>query len=175
MILLRFFKRIFASIINKCKKFISILLNNSFFSKENNNNMVLNIISYTFLGIIFYLFLWDFKIFNIFQIFIFSIFSFAISMFFSDKFKLSNNKIIKILQIFVFINSILILMGLILYLFDISIFNTIFCDNDSDIEDDNNNEEIIKNEIKSKDIGQVTSNIDDKNEEYYSFKIKSCF
>jgi hypothetical protein len=129
MIIIRFFKRNFASIINNCKDFISILLNNSFCENEKNNkyNMVINIISYTFLGIIFYLFMWDFKIFKIFQIFIFSIFSFAISMFISDKFKLSNNKFIKILQKFVFINSILALIGLILYLFDVSIFNTIFC------------------------------------------------
>jgi hypothetical protein len=96
--------------------------------KENNNknNMVINIISYTFLGIIFYLFMWDFKIFEILQIFIFSIFSFAINMFISDKFKLSNNKFIKILQKFVFINSILALIALFLYLFDVSIFNTVF-------------------------------------------------
>jgi hypothetical protein len=142
-------------------------------NKNNKNNMVINIISYTFLGIIFYLFMWDFKIFQIFQIFIFSIFSFAISMFISDKFKLSNNKFIKILQKCVFINSILALIGLILYLFDISIFNTVYCDSDSESDDENNNEEIIKNKnIKNKDIAQVTSNIDDKNEEYYSFKVK---
>jgi hypothetical protein len=177
---IRFFNCILIFIINKCKKFISILLNNSFLSKENNNNynknnMVINIISYTFLGFIFYLFMWDFKIFNIFQIFIFSIFSFAISIFFSDKFKFSNNKFIKNLQIFVFINSILALIGLILYLFDISIFNTIYCDNDSDSEYANNNEEIIKTEevnLTSKDIGRFSSNIDNKNEEYYIFKIK---
>nr|YP_009739366.1 LAGLIDADG homing endonuclease [Tricholoma bakamatsutake]QIC20210.1 LAGLIDADG homing endonuclease [Tricholoma bakamatsutake] len=137
--------------------------------------MVINIISYTFLGIIFYLIMWDFKIFNTFQIFIFSIFSFAISMFISDKFKLSNNKFIKILQKFVFINSILALIALILYLFDVSIFNTVFCDSESESDDENNNEEIIKNEeesLKNKDLARVISNIDDKNEEYYSFKVK---
>jgi hypothetical protein len=111
MILIRFFKRIFSSIINNCKDFVSILLN----EKNNKNKMVINIISYIFLGIIFYLFMWDIKIFQIFQIFIFSIFSFAISMFISDKFKLSNNKFIKILQKFVFINSILALIGLIYF------------------------------------------------------------
>lgn len=76
--------------------------------------------------------MWDLKIVDTFQIFIFSIISFAISMFISDKFKLSNNKFIKILQKFVFINSILIIIGLILYLFDVSIFNTVFCDSDSE-------------------------------------------
>jgi len=126
--------------------------------------------------------MWDFKIFKILQIFIFSIFSFAISMFISDKFKLSNNKFIKILQKFVFINSILALIALFLYLFDVSIFNTVFCDSDSDSENEgenevNNKEEIIKNEEdslknKDKDVARVTTNVDDKNEEYYSFKVK---
>jgi hypothetical protein len=136
--------------------------------------MVINIISYTFLGIIFYLFMWDFKIFKTFQIFIFSIFSFAISMYISDKFKLSNNKYIKILQIFVFINSILALIRLILNLFDVSIINKVFCDSDSESEDVNNKEEIIKNEeesLKNKEVARVTSNIVTKNEEYYSFKV----
>jgi len=45
-------------------------------------------------------------------------------MFISDNFKLSNNKFIKILQKFVFINSFLFIIGLILYIFDVSIFNT---------------------------------------------------
>ena len=58
-------------------------------------------------------------------------------MFISDKFKLSNNKFIKILQKFFFINSILVIIGLILYLFDVSIFNTVFCDSDSESEDEN--------------------------------------
>lgn len=39
--------------------------------------------------------------FHIFQIFIYSILSFAISIFIYDKFNLSNNKYIKILQKFV--------------------------------------------------------------------------
>lgn len=132
--IVKFLKRTFTSIINKCKDFVCLLINNSYISKVKNNKktyMVINIISYTYLGIIFYLFLWDLKIFKIFQIFIFSISYFAISMFISDKFKLSNNKFIKILQKFVFINSILALIGLILYLFDVSIFNTVFCESES--------------------------------------------
>jgi len=150
MIWIRFFYVIFASIINNYKDFVYLLINNSFFSNSwfysylnknknkskndsnNKNNIVINIISCTFLGIILYLFVWSFKVFNIFQIFIFSLFSFAIYMFISDKFKLSNNTFIQILQKFVFINSILVLIGLILYLFDFSIFDTVFCDNDSD-------------------------------------------
>lgn len=140
--------------------------------------MVINIISYTFLSIIFYLFMWDLKIFKFFQIFIFSIISFAISMFISDNFKLSNNKFIKILQKFVFVNSILALIGLILYLFDISIFNTLFCDSDSDNDLENNqNKEINKEEEsiknKDKDIVHVTSQIDlEKKKEFYNIKIQ---
>lgn len=113
-----------------------MLLNSSYFSKAKNN-MVINIISYIFLGIIIYLFMWDFKIVDTFQIFIFFIISFAISMFIFDKFKFSNNKFIKILQKFVFINSILVIIGLILYLFYVSIFNTVFCDSDSESEGEN--------------------------------------
>lgn len=194
MILIRFFKRIGSVIFNNCKEFVGIFLNNSFFKskvcpfkgcgtvdplggvvagKENNNknNMIINIISYTFLSIIFYLFMWDFKIFKILQIFIFSIFSFAISMFISDKFKLSNNKFIKILQKFVFINSILALIALFLYLFDVSIFNTVFCEDGSEDEVENEADS-LKN--KDKDVARVTTNVDDKNEEYYSFKVKKA-
>ena len=160
--------------------------------------MVINIISYIFLSIIFCYFMWDFKVFKTFQISVFSIYSFAISLFISDKFKLSDNKIIKILQKFVFINIILALIGL--YLFQDLIFDTIYCDGDSslpwplhqasrslgpaglkqaclmqqwesDDENKNNKEETIAT-VKNKDVASVTSNIDGKNEEYYSFKVK---
>jgi hypothetical protein len=139
--------------------------------------MVINIISYTFLNIIFYYFMWDFKTFQTFQVFMFSIFSFAISLFISDKFKLSNNKFIKILQKFVFISIILALIGLILYLFEDFIFNTIFCDSDSESDDENSREETIstvkkEESLNNKDIASVTSNIEDTKEEYYNFKIK---
>jgi hypothetical protein len=193
-----FLKRILASIINKCKEFVSMLLNSRYFSKEKllalarYNNMVINIISYIFFWIIIYLFMWDLKVNNTFQIFIFTIISFAISIFISDNFKLSNNKFIKILQKFVFINSILVIIGLILYIFDVSIFNTVFCDSDSESDDENNNDvnnnkdslaeekSYAKNEEESlkntdKDIASVTSNIDNNNEEYYNIKIKKDF
>ena len=77
---------------------------------------------------IIYIVFGDLALINILQIFIFSIISFAFSMFISDKFKFSNNILIKILQRFVFINSILALICLIFYLFDISLFllDTIF-------------------------------------------------
>lgn len=162
MIIIRSFKRIFAFIINKWKDFATIFVKNSYFSKaiNINNKTVINIFSYTYLGIISYLFLWDLNLSKIYQILIFSIISFAISMFISDKFKLSNNKFIKILQKFVFINIILVLITLILNLFGVSMINTVFCENDSDSEDENNNEvnnnkeEINKNNeesIKNKD------------------------
>ena len=77
--------------------------------------------------------MWDLRMFDFIQIFIFSIISKAISMFISDKFKLSNNKVIKILQKLVIINIILALFGLIGYLLDISIFTSIFCENDDEI------------------------------------------
>jgi hypothetical protein len=109
MILIRFLKRIFATIINKCKDFVSItvLLNNSYFrgsgkiATNNRLRSVINIISYTsVVGIIIYLFQpWAGPLCGnseTFQIFIFSIISIAIYMFISDKFKLSNNKFIQI-------------------------------------------------------------------------------
>jgi hypothetical protein len=88
----------------------------------DNFGSLINISSYIFLYILFYLFVWDLRIFDFFQIFIFSIFSFAISMFISDNFKLSNNLFINILQKLVLINSILVLLGLFFYFLGISIF-----------------------------------------------------
>ncbi len=70
------------------------------------NNMVIHIISYTFLGFIIYLFIKNFNIFDTLQIFIFSIISFAICMYISDNFILSKYKFIKFIQILVFIFSI---------------------------------------------------------------------
>ena len=145
--------------------------------KNKITKKVINIISYTFLVIIIYIFTWDLRVFDIFQIFIFSIFSFAISMYISDKFKLSNNKFIKILQKLVFINSILALISLILYLFDVSIIASVFCSEISEDEMGPNglgqeNQFGENNNNKNKDVVQITSNINDKNEEYYSFKIK---
>ena len=60
------------------------------------------------------------------------------------------------------------LIGLILYLFDFSIFNTVFCDNVDEINNEVNNIKIHKKEEKSlnnnsnnKDLVYVISNIDD--------------
>ena len=129
--------------------------------------------------------MWDLRIFDIFQIFIFSIISFALSMYISDNFKLSNNLFIKILQKLVFINSILALFGFIFYLLDISIFSTLFCEGDSDNEYSNsgNTSELAEPSIGSannnkneeeglKDIARITTNRDNTNVEYYNFKLK---
>jgi len=116
------------------KRIISRWFNNSFI-----NNMVIHIISYTFLGFITYLFIRNFNIFDTLQIFIFSIIFFAIFMYISDNFKLSNYKFIKFLQKLVFIFSIFGIIALILYLFDINIFDSVFYDTDSADSDTVNN------------------------------------
>jgi hypothetical protein len=139
-------------------------------ARKNKFNIIINIISYVFLGIIIYYFIGDLKVFNIFQIFIFSIISFAVSMFISDKYKLSNNKIIKIIQKLVFINIIFAFVGIILYLFDINFISTIYADSDSDTEDNFVNEEEEKD--KDKDVVHISTNTDENNEEFYNFKIK---
>ena len=98
-------------------------------------------------------------------------------MFISNNFKLYNNKFIQNLQKFVFTINILALIGLILYLFDVSIFNIVFCDNVNEINNEVNNIEIYKKEEESlnnnsnnKDLVHVISNIDGKDEEYISIK-----
>jgi len=164
----------FAKFNKNCKDFFSIVLN-------NKNNLVINIISYIFLCIIIYIIMSDLKLLNLFQIIIFSIMSFAINIYISDKFKVSKNKFIKILQKFVIINIIIALIALILYLLDVNILcvrNTVFCESGDESEDEINahaQEEINKNEeesINNKDIVHVTSNRYDTNEEYYNFKLK---
>ena len=64
-----------------------------------------------------------------------------------------------------------------MYLFDFSIFNTVFCDNVDEINNEVNNIEIHKKEEKSlnnnsnnKDLVCIISNIDDKDKEYISIK-----
>lgn len=136
------------------------------------SNMVIHIISYVFLGVITYLFIRFTNIYDILQIFIFSIIYFAICMFISDNFKLSNYKFIKFIQILVFIFTILGFIALILYLLDISIVDTVFCNNDDEIvKSDKVSDKVPakKNEEIVKDIMLVTTNAVDS-KEYYSFK-----
>nr|YP_009504990.1 hypothetical protein [Lyophyllum shimeji]AWW14109.1 hypothetical protein [Lyophyllum shimeji] len=128
------------------------------------SNMVIHIISYAFLGIITYLFIRCTNIFDILQIFIFSIISFAICMYISDNFKLSNYKFIRFIQLLVFIFTIFGFIALILYLLDINIFGTVFADNDDEIPatdkvSDKNNKDLIHvttNEVDTKEFYSVT-------------------
>lgn len=101
-----FLKRVIAFIFKKCIVFLKTI----HFSKATNNRLI-NIISYTLLIILLDFFIWDLKTFDIIQIFIFTLISFAISTFISDKFKVSNNKFIKILQSFVIFNIFFALIG----------------------------------------------------------------
>nr|YP_009517157.1 LAGLIDADG homing endonuclease [Blastosporella zonata]AYE93083.1 LAGLIDADG homing endonuclease [Blastosporella zonata] len=186
--LMEFLKRTLSSLSSRAR---ASQWNNSLVYKK-----VINIISYTFLGFIAFLFLCytlttlhnpiieeslatqaslgkeEFSIFknlNIYLTIFFSIISFAISMYISDNFKLSNNKYIKLLQKFVIINSIFALIALILYLFDINILSTAFADTVGDI-DSKPEDKIGEDNIKNKDIIQVTT-ITEDNKEYYSFKV----
>jgi len=160
----------------KCNEFFILLTKNSFAANYKDNFTSLlqrfnKFITYTVLGIIFFIIMWDLIKFQLFKIFIFTIISFAINMFISDNFKLSNNKFIKNLQKFVFTISILALIGIICYLFDVSIINTVFCDSDDDINNEVNKTK-TNNNSNNNDIVRVTSNTDDKNEEYINIKIK---
>jgi len=162
----------FANIINKCKNFtlfaMLILKSISFCSKLH---MVINIISFTFLDIIVYLFMRYFKLVKLLLVFLFSIIT--IIMFSSDKF--SKNKVIKFLQKLVFFNSVLALIISILNLFDISLINTVYCNNINNENNDNNKELINQNEeksIKNKDLLSITPSRDEKNEEYYNIKAR---
>ena len=63
---------------------------------------IINIISYLFLGIISYNFIYDLTILKMIRLLIFTLISFAISMYILDGYTLSKNIIIKILQKLVF-------------------------------------------------------------------------
>ena len=187
--IIRFWKRILASISNKYKKFWEIV-------RIYSNNWVIIIISYIFLAILFYFFVKNLRTIDVVLISISAIFSFAIFTYISDKYKYSNIKFIRILQKFVFKTCLLSLIGIILYLFDFPIFSSILCDgvDDSDSESgqsDNNEEQNKGNDVsppkansgsgevdnneklnKDTDIIRVSTTKDDKDEEYYSFKVK---
>ena len=124
--IIRFFSRIYVFIFNKFKDFGSLLINNSYFSLYkfySNNTKVINIILYTFVGIISYFFLYDLTSIKVIKIFIFTLISLAVSMYILDNYTFSNNIFIKILQKLVFLIIKLYLIVFILVLFDFSIFN----------------------------------------------------
>jgi hypothetical protein len=106
--------------------------------KPNNKNrfkqLFFNIISITFVVFIFYKFVIGLSLPGLLELIISAIISFLISNFILNKFKFSNNKFIKVLQIILLINIIFIIAFLICDYFNIIILSEILCDSD-----DNNN------------------------------------
>ena len=90
-------KKIFSIMVQNCKNFyiISVHLKNSLFAK-NINSQIMTLLSLLYLGTLFFSFMWifEYKLIDMFQLIILSLFSFAVSIFISDKFKFSNNKFI---------------------------------------------------------------------------------
>jgi hypothetical protein len=163
-------KKIFSLMVQKCKIFyiISVHFKNRLFSK-NINSQIMTLLSLLYLGalLIYFLWLFEYKLIDMFQIFILSLFSFAVFIFISDNYKFSNNKFIFLLQKIVsysLIFALIILIGTLLYLVgvNISIFGSIFCDSDVEeaVETYKNNEKISK----GKDVARITEST--KNETY---------
>ena len=123
--IIRFLKRIYVFIFNKFKDFRSLLLNNSYFFLYkffSNNTKVINLILYTFVGIISYFFLYDLTSIKVIKIFIFTLISLAVSMYILDNYTFSNNIFIKILQKLVFLILKLSLIVFILEILDLIYF-----------------------------------------------------
>lgn len=97
-------KKRFSIMVQKCKNLyiISVHLKNSFLAK-NKQSQIMTILSLLYLGTLFVAFMWifDYKLIDMFQLTILSLFSFAISIFISDNYKFSNNNFIYLLQKFV--------------------------------------------------------------------------
>jgi len=97
--------------------------------KPNNKNrfkqLFFNIISITFVVFIFYKFVIGLSLPGLLELIISAIISFLISNFILNKFKFSNNKFIKVLQIILLINIIFILAFLICDYFNIKILSEI--------------------------------------------------
>ena len=150
--IIRFFSRIYVFIFNKFKDFGSLLINNSYFSLYkfySNNTKVINIILYTFVGIISYFFLYDLTSIKVIKIFIFTLISLAVSMYILDNYTFSNNIFIKILQKLVFLILKLSLIVFIFEIFDFSLFNNIHCEpTDVDNNDASNNKKETKKYFK---------------------------
>jgi hypothetical protein len=88
--------------ISKTLCIIIVYLKISFFTK-NIPSQIMILLSLLYFGILSFFFMWlfNYKLWYMFQLVIFSLFSFAISIFISDNFKFSNNKFIFLLQKFV--------------------------------------------------------------------------
>ena len=122
--LLKFIKKIVYNIV-QIYKTLSILQFKNRISFKKIITLIFNIFSILCLSTLFYFFMLLFKyfkysLFEMFQIIIFTLYFFAVFIFISDNFKISNNKFIKFIQKLVFFNCILalivILFFLILYL-----------------------------------------------------------
>jgi len=98
------FKKMFSTMVQKCKNFyiISVQLKNSFLAK-NIKSQIITLLSLLYLCTLFFSFMWifDYKLIDMFQLIILSLFSFAVSIFISDNFKFSKNNFIFLLQKFV--------------------------------------------------------------------------
>ena len=161
----------FSTMVQKCKNFyiISVQLKNSFLAK-NIKSQIITLLSLLYLCTLFFSFMWifDYKLIDMFQLIILSLFSFAVSIFISDNFKFSKNNFIFLLQKFVSYSwnfALIVLVGWMLYLVgvNLSIFGSIFCDSDDEgaedsddegVESSNNNEK----SPKEKDVVRVTEN-----------------
>jgi len=133
--------------------------NLNFSKKPNNKNrfkqLIFNFISITFLLFIFYKFIMGLSIPGFLGLIISAIISFLVSSFILNKFKFSNNKYIKILQIIVLINIIFIIGFLICDFFNIKIWSEIWCDtDDSNAGSTSNTENIVLKSEQTQD-GEV--------------------
>jgi hypothetical protein len=126
----------------KIKKQLKVQKNKSLFQK-NLSNFTNKLLSYdskvfyiiTYMIVLFnvYILIYFFNSYEILKLIILSIFILPIVIFISENYKLSNNKIIKTLQVFVAIFVILRLIIYFLYLFEINIFEKTYCDSDDDV------------------------------------------
>lgn len=129
----------------------------NFSNKPNNKNrfkqLFFNFISITFLVFIFYKFIIGLSLSGFLGLMISAIISFLVFNFVLNKFKFSNNKFIKILQIIILIKIIYIIIFIICDYYNISIIYKIWCDHD-----DNNNDSTSKTDniiLKSDQDGEV--------------------
>jgi len=159
--------------------------NFNYFNDPNNKDKIkqifLNIISFVFLLLIYYKFIIGLTTSGLFSFIVSLCISYLISSFILNRFKLSNNKIIRFLQQFIIFN-IIILIGISIFsYFNFKIFPEINCQGD----DNNNNNKLTNtdnNNVNSNNTNKTTNNSinkdiinvnvekDDNNNEYYTFK-----
>jgi hypothetical protein len=110
-------KDIFIIMVQNCTNFyiISVHFKNSLFAKSINNP-IMTILTLLYLCTLFIYFMWlfEYTLIDMFQIFILSLFSFAVSTFISDNYTFSNNKFIYFLQKLVYYSlnfALIVLVG----------------------------------------------------------------